>query len=136
MTAHFDGNPAHPLNGGISGLAYEHCLGSIINHSANFNAEYERMFNAATPRAYLEHHGYGVDLDETGLWSGMIVRATDDILPDHQILCNYEKKTAKKLWVQIVFKNESLQAFLQTTVSIIKGHCSWILPKPSEELIE
>ena len=48
----------------------------------------------------------------------------------------YSTTSNNSFSIQIVFKNESLQAFLRTTVSIIKGQCSWILSKPSEELIE
>ena len=108
MFAHIDGNPGHHMNGGITGLAYMHCLGSMANHSKDDNAEYEEILNTVTPRAYLEllHENE----EECGQWPCTVLRATKDIFPDQQILCDYEPTTAGKMW--IIFRNETLFTFL------------------------
>jgi hypothetical protein len=112
MFAHIDGNPGHPMNGGIKGLAHMHCLGSMANHSKDDNAEYEEILNTVTPRAYLEllHENQ----EECGQWPCTVLRATKDIFPDQQILCDYEPTTAGKMW--IIFRNDTLFTFLAALV--------------------
>jgi hypothetical protein len=127
MFCHIDGNPAHQMNGGVTAMAHGHYLGSLANHSKQENAEYDVIFNTVTPRAFLEMHGN----DEVGLWSCIVLRATQDIFPGHQILCNYEPAYARKLW--IVFGNETFVRFLQDAVAAFQGKRDWFSFKSKAE---
>lgn len=118
MFCHMDGNPAHPMNGGITGLASEHCLASLANHSLRANAEYDVILNTATPRAFLELTQGG-----HGAWSCIVLKASEDIFPDQQILCDYEPKTAAKMW--IVLGNETIFKFVQCFAAVIRGKGKW-----------
>ena len=120
---HLDGNPAHPKNGGLSGLALQHCLASIANHSCDDNAEFENVNNFVTPRAYLELHKMGDATPDTALYACCILRAIADIYPGQQILVDYQPKTSAKL--PIVFGNETLVRFLQDTAAVLRGERSW-----------
>lgn len=119
MFSHIDGNPAHQMNGGVTAMAMGHYLGSLANHSKQENAEYDVIFNTATPLAFLElHHN-----DEFGPWSCIVLRATRDIFPGHQILCNYEPASARKMW--IVFGNETFVRFLKDSLAAFQGKRDW-----------
>ena len=102
-----DGNPDHPQNGGVMGLAGVHCLGSMANHGgavSTRNAEYE-VFDFSSDQAVLDH-SCRCDVRH----NCMILSATRDIQKDEQILCNYELTAA---WgMDIPFDNVSLEQFI------------------------
>ena len=123
LFAHIDGNPAHPMNGGITGLASVHCLGSMANHSIDANADYDAIKDTVTPRAYLEIHKNGHSTDEFGQWNCVVLRANRDIFPGQQILCNYEPTTSEDMW--IVFGNETIVKFLNDSVAAFRGKRNW-----------
>ena len=131
-----DGNPAHPHNGGIAGLANEHCLASIANHCSPSNAFYETVLNHVTPRAYLELEKRGNETPDQGLYQCMLLRATVDIYPDQQIFGNYEPKTSEKY--RIVFGNDTHVQFLLDTISVLRGKCEvskkWFKAKASRRM--
>lgn len=127
MFSHIDGNPAHQMNGGVTAMAYGHYLGSVANHSKQENAMYDVILNTVTPRAFLELHGN----DEFGPWSCIVLRATRDIFPGHQILCNYEPASARKMW--IVFGNETFVRFLQDSIAAFQGKRDWFSFKSKAE---
>jgi hypothetical protein len=102
-----DGNPNHPQNGGVMGLAGVHCLGSMANHAAGSrkNAEYEN-FDFSSAQAVLD---LSCSCDVHKLRC-VIVSATRDIQKDEQILCNYDLTAA--LGMDIPFDNVSLGQFI------------------------
>jgi hypothetical protein len=107
----------------MSGLALQHCLASIANHSCDDNAVFENVKNFVTPRAYLELHKMGDATPDTALYACCILRAIADIYPGQQILVDYQPKTSAKL--PIVFGNETLVRFLQDTAAVLRGERSW-----------
>jgi len=101
---HVDGNPDLPENGGIQGLAENHCLGSIANHLKKANSEYQLDEDFVSDRLFWPNNpgfkcGYSCTL-----------RALKDMKHHHQILCNYELVT-KNLVIE--FDNESLYTCLK-----------------------
>jgi hypothetical protein len=127
-----DGNPAHPCNDGLAGLANEHCLASIANHCSTKNSFYDNVLNLVSPRAYLELEKWGAATPDKGMYQCILLRATVDIYPDHQIVTNYEPKTAQKY--RIVFGNESLVQFMKDAASVLRGSCKvtqkWFIESP------
>ena len=107
MFCHIDGNPSHPLNGGIRQMASNHCLASIANHAKQYNAYYKDEANLATPRAVLE---ICKNLDREQTWPCTILYASLDIHPGQQILTDYEPNSSKAF--RLHFRNESLLLFL------------------------
>lgn len=103
---HVDGNQAHRLNGGHENMARNNCIGAMANHAgSDSNAEYFLPTNTATPRAIIESTG------EQTKWQCVILRASENIYPNQQILADYEPKTASALWIS--FRNEPLFSFLR-----------------------
>ena len=103
-----DGNPNHPQNGGVMGLAGVHCLGSMANHAAGSrkNAEYEG-FDFSSDQAVLD---LSCNCDVHKLQC-VILSATRDIQKDEQILCNYE--TTGAIGMDIPFDSVSLGMFIR-----------------------
>lgn len=103
---HIDGNPNHPYNGGIVGLADVSCLGAMANHSTKQNASY-RTFDFTSVQA-LRDTAFGSDVS---LGHCMILVADRDIEKDEQILCNYEPTTGSTM--KIPFAKISLGQFIK-----------------------
>lgn len=81
-----DGNPNHPLNGGILGLANAHAVGSLLNHS---------RFH--TKCSYLQQDLISQDLkshDGTTQIGCIFIRADRKIYRHEHLLINYEPNTA------------------------------------------
>ena len=84
-----DGNPDHPLNGGIVGLANSHTAGSLFNHSRTYaKCSYFPMDLIST---YLR------SLDGTNVIGCIFMRADRKIFRHEQMLTNYETQTAAQI---------------------------------------
>jgi hypothetical protein len=123
---HIDGNPSHPLNGGVTGLAENHCLGSFANHSTEWNSCYVQNMRWATPRAILEL----AESVNACPWSCMVLVASQDIHRHQQISSDYQKNTASGMaWVH--FANETLSEFVlnarDSLRSPVEGVKKWFI---------
>jgi hypothetical protein len=84
-----DGNPDHPLNGGIVGLANSHTVGSLLNHS--------RMYAKCS---YVQKDFISPDLkimDGTRQIGCIFICADRKIYQHEQLLTNYEPNTAAQI---------------------------------------
>jgi hypothetical protein len=94
-TVDIDGNPNHPLYGGILGLANSHSVGSLLNHS--------RLYVKCT---YEWKDLVSADLkttDGTRRIGGMFVHAERTIYKHEHLLTNYEAKTASEIESMLLF---------------------------------
>lgn len=85
-TTDIDGNPNHPLNGGILGLANSHAVGSLLNHSRGY-----------AKCSYLQKDlisSYLTSPDGSRLMGCIFIRAERKIHRHEHLLINYEAQTA------------------------------------------
>jgi hypothetical protein len=112
-----DGNPNHPLNGGITGLAAVHCLASLANHSEKHrNACFEEP-EFSSKQALEEDTGNGFTYSHCS-----ILFASRDIQKNEQIFVNYEPQTARAISEEgplIPFDNMSLGELMAIGWSIL-----------------
>ena len=85
-TTDLDGNPNHADNGGIVGLATNHCVGSLLNHSRRYAKCVYWPRDFISP--YLTKH------DGVQLMGCVFIRANRKIYRHEQLLINYEPNTA------------------------------------------
>ena len=93
-----DGNPNLRHNGGLQGLAQNHCAGSLVNHSAlPQNAKYvEKDFISEMLQRAVEEN-----VEKTS--GAVILFATHNIYPEEQTLTNYERHLAGDLNCALLF---------------------------------
>jgi hypothetical protein len=90
-----DGNPNHPLNGGVAGLANSHAVGSLLNHSRIYaKCSYYPSDLIST---------YLISSDGTNVMGCIFIRAERKIYAHEHLLTNYELQTAAQIQNMISF---------------------------------
>lgn len=103
-----DGNPNHPLNGGITGLADVHCLGSMSNHATGGRKNaFGKIWDFTSCQALLDPRSSS----DVSVGYCIVLEALRDIKKDEQILSNYDPTAA--IGLDIPFANVSLGQFIR-----------------------
>ena len=94
-TVDIDGNPNHPLNGGVVGLANSHAVGSLLNHSRTYSKCFYFPSDLISP--------YLLSSDGTNVMGCIFIRAERKIYAHEHLLTNYEPQTAAQIQNMISF---------------------------------
>ncbi len=93
-----EGNPSHVDNGGLEGLAWHHCLGSLVNHATGHraNVAFYRLIGVArvSPQLLYPYGGRSFE--------SVLMVTLRDCYPHEQALGNYGADAAR--FLNILFR--------------------------------